>query len=517
MAAACRIRFEVLFMLGSCYRTFLPFASALVCVSSLSAAEPQAGKNTDVLVILCDQWSPRYLSWENPQVRTPNLDKIAAEGMIFDACYTPSPLCMPARTSLITGLYPHNQGHSLWGNTGEFHVSPEAATMFRDIGGAGYSTAQVGKLHWFSAAHARREFPDVADYHRALGLDHVVDVSGPPDSADDRGVYARYLRERGLLEKVAADLHERYVTWEFEPRASVVPPEHYHDTFVARAAIEHVNERPKDRPMFLVVSFHSPHPPLDAPGEFAAMYDPQSLRLPANVPETADREKRHLDAAEIRRMSANYLGKISLVDDLVGRIVEAMKRRGTWDDALVVFTADHGEMMGAHGAFTKGRFYEESVRVPLVVRRPGVVRAGRTGALAESMDVYPTIVEAIGGTMTPGRFARSLWPVATGKSESAREVVLSEIGKSAPLDVMIRDRRYKWWAQDDDEYLFDLEADPLETNNLAASAEHRATADLMRSQLLTYLRNTQVNLAEGARSKVRRLREQEAAKAKKSE
>jgi arylsulfatase A-like enzyme len=343
----------------------------------------------------------------------------------------------------------------------------------------------------------------------------VVDVSGPTDSPTDRGPYAGYLRERGLLEKAAADLHERYVTWEFEPRASVVPPEHYHDTFVARAAIDYIDARPKDRPMFLVVSFHSPHPPLDAPGGFATMYDPQSLRLPANVPETAVREKRHLDAPEIRRMLANYLGKISLVDDQIGRLVEALKRRGTWDDTLVIFTADHGEMMGAHGAFTKGRFYEESVRVPLVVRRPGTVRAGRTTALAESMDIYPTIVESIGGKMTPGRFARSLWPVATGKTAGVRDVVLSEIGKSAPLDIMIRDERYKWWAQDDDEYLFDLTADPLEMNNLAASTQHRETADRMRSQLVTYLRNTQVNLAEGAKSKIQRLREQEAANAKK--
>jgi choline-sulfatase len=342
----------------------------------------------------------------------------------------------------------------------------------------------------------------------------VVDVSGPPDSPNDRGPYGRYLRERDLLNGVAADLHERYVTWEFEPRASVVPPEHYHDTFVANSAIAYIDGRPKDRPMFLVVSFHSPHPPLDAPGKYATMYEPQSLELPANVPDSAVREKRNLDAAEIRRMLANYLGKISLVDDLVGRIVEAMLRRGSWNETLVIFTADHGEMMGSHGAFTKGRFYEESVRVPLVVRLPGAVRIGRTKALAESMDVYPTILEAIGGKVTPGRFARSLWPVATGRTNAVRDVVLSEIGKSAPLDIMIRDRRHKWWAQADEEYLFDLEQDPLEMTNLANSVEYRAIADRMRSELLTCLRNTQVNLAEGAKSKVQRLREAEAAKKK---
>jgi arylsulfatase A-like enzyme len=156
-------------MFGSVCRP-LPFAGVvLIVVAAFSeAAKAAVPAKPDVLVILCDQWSPRYLSWENPQVRTPNLDRIAAEGLIFDRCYTPSPLCMPARTSLITGLYPHNQGHSLWGNTGEFYVSPESATMFRDIGTAGYSTAQIGKLHWFSTAAARREFADITEYHRAL-------------------------------------------------------------------------------------------------------------------------------------------------------------------------------------------------------------------------------------------------------------------------------------------------------------------------------------------------------------
>src|SRR5262245_5987935 len=102
----------------------------------LAADAPSA--KPDVLVILTDQWSPRYVSWDNPQVRTPHLDRIAREGMIFDACYTTSPVCMPARVSLITGLYPHNHGHALWGNATGYYAPPDAAPMFRDIQRAGY-------------------------------------------------------------------------------------------------------------------------------------------------------------------------------------------------------------------------------------------------------------------------------------------------------------------------------------------------------------------------------------------
>lgn len=211
-------------------------------------------------------------------------------------------------------------------------------------------------------------------------------------------------------------------------------------------------------------------------------------------------------------MLANYLGKIALVDHCVGRLVDAMRARGTWDNALVIFTADHGEMMGSHGHLTKGRFYEESGRVPLVIRWPGRVKEGRTAALAQMMDVYPTVVEAIGGEMTPGRFARSLLPVAIGKRASVRDLVIGEIGKSAPLDIMARDARFKYWADGGDEFLFDMRNDPLEMRNLAKEPEHQVTLNQMRQKLLTHLRSTQVNFGEGYKGKVHRMREAEAKK-----
>lgn len=464
----------------------------------------------DVLIILTDQWSPRYLSWDNPQVRTPNLDRLAAEGMIFDACYTASPVCVPARISLVTGLYPHNHGHAVWSNPNGYYLPPESAPMFRDLQQAGYATAQIGKLHWYTGPDWKRGFASLEAYHRAMGLDFVVDVSGPVDSPQAKDPYAQYLRQLGLLDKVAADLRQRYLEWEFEPRASVVSPEHYHDGFVTRAAVDFIQRQPKEKPMCQVVSLHSPHPPLDAPGEFATMFDPDSLTLPVNVPESFRRDNRTIDRAGVRNLLANYLGKMAFVDSCAGRLIQAMRERGTWDQAFVVFTADHGEMMGAHGFLTKGRFWEESARVPLVIRWPGRVKPGRTAALAQLMDVYPTVVEAGGGKMTPGRFARSLLPVAEGRQGAVREEVLSEIGKAPPLGLMLRNGRHKWWCEGGADFLFDLEADPWEQANLAGLPEHRELLDRMRLRMLALLRSTQVNLAEGAKSKVERMREAEA-------
>jgi arylsulfatase A-like enzyme len=465
-----------------------------------------AAPKPDVLVILTDQWGPRYVSWDNPQVRTPQLDRIAREGMIFDACYTTSPICMPARVSLLTGLYPHNHGHSLWGNASAYCPAPETATMFRDIQRAGYTTAQIGKLHWTAGPEWKRYFPTLPEYHRALGLDHVADIPGPPDSEREKNPYTQHLRALGKLEALATDMRQRYVLWEFEPRPSVLPPAEYHDSFVTGLAADFIRQQPKEKPLCLVVSLHSPHPPLDAPGEFATMYDPASLQLPANVPATFQREKRDLDHAQVRRLLANYLGKISLVDQCIGRLVAAMQARGTWENTLVIFTADHGEMMGAHGFLTKGRFYEEAARVPMVIRWPGHVTPGRTAALAQMFDAYPTIVEAIGGELSRGRFATSLLPVATGKKKSVRELAISEIGNAPPLRIMARGERFKYWADEQREYLFDLQTDPLEQHDLAKAPEHTDALNRSRAELLSHLRRTQVNLAEGYESKVQRLR-----------
>jgi len=479
----------------------------LLCGLTLSILAPiaAAADRPDVLVVICDQWNPRCVSWDDPQVRTPHLEAVAHEGMIFDRCYTNSPVCMPARVSLVTGWYPHN--HHLWGNANQYHLSATMAPMFRDIRGAGLTTAQIGKLHWYVGADWNKEHRTLEDYNRAMGLDTVVSVSGPPDDERGHDPYCQYLEKHGLMGAVARDQLRRLRESEYEARASVEAPEDYHDVFVTGVATDWIRRQPRDQPFCLVVSLHSPHPPLDAPGEYATMFDPEKLTLAANVPDHFNYDRHNYSQADVRKMLANYLGKIALADECVGRLIDAMKARGTWDKTLFIFTSDHGEMMGAHGGLSKGRFWEESARVPLVMRWPGHVQAGRTTALAQLFDVYPTIVEAIGGTLSPGRFAHSLLPVAIGQSKAVRDLAVSEIGTAPPLGIMAREARYKWWADRDKEYLFDLEKDPLEQTNLATSAECRETLEKMHGRVLDWMRSTQVNLAEGSKSKVQRVRE----------
>jgi arylsulfatase A-like enzyme len=471
----------------------------------------------DILLILADQWSPRYVSWDDPQVKTPVMDQLAEEGAIFDACYVTSPICMPSRVSLLTGLYPHNHGHALWGNAANYYPDPEDATMYRDLQAAGYTTAHVGKTHWTSGAAWRERFGSHDAYYTELGLDAVVDVPGPPDSAEGRSPYGRYLTARGLAELLSQDIRRRYILGESDPRPSVVKVEDYHDLFVAREAVKQVLAQPKDQPLCLVVSLHSPHPPLDAPGEFATLYDPEKLILPAHVPASFKRESREIDHTLMRRMLANYLGKISLVDHCVSLLRDAFQQRGTWDGMMVVITSDHGEMMGGHGLLTKGRFFDDAVRVPLVVRWPGEVPPTRVKAPVQMMDAYPTMVAAAGGQVSPRRYAKSLLPLAKGEVKQVRETALSEIAgaRAGESRMMVRDWRFKYWVDEKKEYLFDLESDPLEKNDLADEAAHTATLNEMRQKLLTHLRTTQVNYGEGYVPKVQRVRAEEEGKATK--
>jgi len=489
-------------------KTSLTAAASAVTQAWQSAGAVAAPGRPDVVVLFTDQWNPRCTGYAgNPDVRTPHLDQIAREGVVFDSVYSNCPVCMPARCSIISGLYPHN--HGLWGNSTKFHMPPHMAPMFRDIRSAGYTTAQIGKLHWWGGRAWQREFKKMGQYFAALGLDHCDSIATPFSTpSSSKGPYRQHLIKLGLMDAYSRDIAKRLEEGQYVVRPSVVPPEHHNDSFVAQRAVSYIEKQPKGKPFCLFMSLPGPHTPLDAPGKYATMYDPQSMSLPANVPARMKLSGKKCSQDDVRRMRANYYGKISLLDDCFGQVVAALKRRGNWDNTLVVFSSDHGEMIGAHGRFSKGQFWEESVRVPLVMRWPGRIPAGqRTAALTSLFDIYPTIVEAVGGKLSPGHFAKSALPVATGKVASVRDAVFSEIGTKTPLNFMVRTERYKWWVDRKGEHLFDMAEDPLEQRDLIESPEHRQVVAGIKSRHHAYLRETQFNYAAGYKPMFQRQRE----------
>ena len=167
-----------------------------------------SGRRPDVLLVLTDQWNPRMLGCAgHPQVRTPNLDALAGEGILFDAAYTQCPVCMPARGSLASGLYPHN--HGFWSNFSGLRFPADQITLFRDIRDAGYSTAKIGKFHYYNAEWGENH-ADHSDYYDALGLDWAQELPTPYMGPHLRNEYTAYLQQKGLLDAYLADICRRF-------------------------------------------------------------------------------------------------------------------------------------------------------------------------------------------------------------------------------------------------------------------------------------------------------------------
>jgi arylsulfatase A-like enzyme len=453
----------------------------------------------DVLLILVDQWNPRMLGCAgDTQARTPHIDSLAASGVLFTRAYTQSPVCMPARCSLASGLYPHNHGR--WNNFTGAEFPAEQITLFRDIRSAGYSTAKIGKYHYYNAEWGE-DYRERRAYYDALGLDWAQELPTPYMGPYLRNEYTRHLEKRGLLDLYLQDTADRFHAGDFDVvRPSPLPPDDHPDGYIALRALDYIAACPTDRPMFLCVSFPGPHTPFDAPRHYAEMFDPDEMILPPNVPERFTRSDSDTiyDHAHIRRARANYYGKLAHLDDRVGQLLAALKARGTWENTLIIFAADHGEYLGSHGRFAKGGFEEESARIPLIIHWPAAIRGGAPSpALAEWIDIYPTILDAIGGTQSPQRFGRSLLPICRSETNQVHDAVFSEIANGAHLNYMVRDERYKWMRQRGQEKLYDLDADPYELENLADRREYSDVSSRLRDRLLRFLMDTQVNHSAG--------------------
>jgi arylsulfatase A-like enzyme len=200
----------------------------------------------------------------------------------------------------------------------------------------------------------------------------------------------------------------------------------------------------------------------------------------------------------IPEIRANYYGKISLIDDQVGRIVAALDRRGWLDRTLIVFLADHGEMLGDHGRFRKGTFHESSIRIPLLMRWPEKIVAGAvSAALVENVDVFPTIAEAAGGEPSPARAGRSLWTVLRQPEANVRDTQLCEVRYNEENQTMVRTRHAKLALDAEDRFfmLYDLKRDPQEQCNLVGSLATRSMASDLQASLKTHVERSRFRTA----------------------
>ena len=446
-------------------------------------------RRPNVLILYTDQQRWNALGANgNRDIKTPHLDRLAAEGVNFDRYFVQNPVCMPSRVSFLTGQYPSTLGITRMG----VPVPTDTITLPRLLKTYGYRTANVGKLHF--QPHANRD-------HRALhpdyGFDHL-EISDEPGCYDD--AYRAWVQRKApdQLPHISVGLPPASAVWQktLGIHDNIVhPAERFpneaqafrghrdvtHSAFVAEQTIEFLRAQ-RDAPWLCIAGFYSPHSPWVAPREFLDLYDPTHLTIPTFPPEIdAQRDGTPFSDAGLQTARHGYYAMISEVDHHVGTIIATLDSLGLTEETLVIFTSDHGDWLGEHLRHGKGYPAPDVVsRVPLLVRWPGhLTGTPRTvSGLVEAIDMVPTILDLAGIQIPPHLQGQSLAPVLEGRTEttSRRSALTEHAGWKA-----LRTDRYRYLCESNGkESLWDLAEDPGEYCDLASQpdaapilAEHR--------------------------------------------
>ena len=464
----------------------------------------------NILLISGDQHNAEILGCAgNPVVRTPNIDALAADGMLFSQAFTSQPICTPARTAIFTGLFSKHHGvyHNINMNyqPGKPALPPERVAFPERLAAAGYDTALFGKLH---ARHEGGKCFGLATARLVEGKGHFM------PSRDLQDEYRRHLARRGYPPDV-------WRVWENDPSyaangyvTSPLPEEDYIDTFIADMALDYLDQ--VNEPFFAWVSFCTPHNPWDPPKPFDTMVDPADVPMPhrkageleTKPPQWVDHVARTIASLpytsmdrslpggvanayarfpeeKTRRMLAAYYGEVSHLDRQVGRVLEALVARGLDENTVVVYLSDHGDYCGNNWAFYKyAGLYDSLIRVPLVVRWPGAApKGGSCDELVSLVDVAPTFLDAAGLDGPADLDGHSLRPLLEGRQAERRQEVFVEAG--ATTAILTPDWKLVRW-RDGTEELYDRRRDPYDLDNLA---DHAGLDDIqadLRARLETW-------------------------------
>ncbi len=452
----------------------------------------------NILLIMPDQMRGDALSLErHPVLQTPNIDAIGGRGAHFTRAYTTCPSCIPARRSLLTGQYPYTNGLVGFQN-GVPIASPTFPQLLRE---AGYATVLAGR-------HMHQ-----SPYEESYGFE--TQVLGSVYITDDD--YAQALEQALPGAGGVRGLGVSFNGWASRPWPY---SEHLHPThWVVTQARREIAECDHDRPLFLAASFYAPHPPLIPPPAYYDRYLRKDLP-PAAIGEWAEPPENDglglgvesyrcvLRGDALREAQAGYFGLINHIDDQIHWLMAEFRARSAqmgrpW---VIVFTSDHGEMLGDHYLFRKCQPYEGSARVPLLIQgSPDLgLRSGlRIDCPVCLEDLMPTFLE-LAGVGAPGNLdGRSLVPLLRGEDAPPRPWLHSEHAPAYSREQAYHfltdgKLKYIWRPLNGEEQLFDLENDPGELVNLAAAATHESTLRLWRSRLAEYLVDRPEGFSDGA-------------------
>ncbi len=418
-------------------------------------------------------------------MRTPALDRLCAEGVRFDRAYTPSPVCVPARASMLYGQYPCQTGCY------ENNAMPtDGRQSFMDaLGIAGYHTMGIGKCHFEPDPHALRGFQT-----RLRQEEYIRDP--------EQDEYYKYTREAGIENEFPHGLRG---PWYYHAQPRLLPAKHHPTQWVGDRCIEYIESRQGvEEPFYLYAGFIAPHPPLTPPEPWDALYPPTNVPLPY-LPSDAGRHQlwinrfqnhykcrdRGLDGFFIACMRAAYYASISFVDYQVGRMLDALEKSGQLDNTLILFHSDHGEYLGDYGCFGKRSMHDVSARVPLICRHPERFPAGRVVTTPVSLvDIAPTFLDAGGARIGSHTLAgQDLARIAA--DDMPGRTVFSQYSFADTGVYMAVDERHKYIYSTADRatLLFDHRDDPREQNNQSGSMQYREAEATLKAHCLEFLRD----------------------------
>lgn len=480
-------------------------------------------KRPNIILFMADQLRYDALGcYGNTQIYTPNIDSIALNGSTFDNHFTQNPVCSPSRCSIITGRYPKNHGTRDNG----VPLRDEEITFPEVLRENGYLTAAIGKMHFTTQFRPKiKEEDDWPEDNYGFEVVHTT--------CDTKtGEYLDWLRsfsekdyeivkmqgERKAKED-RASAADKDVSGPPQVYPSEINPEYHQTAWTANQMIELIEKAPKDKPFFALCSFVDPHHPFDPPAPYSNMYDPDKLAEPIYQKGELEDKPPHFmrhrtghgfsnEKYDYQKLSkhawgevkAAYYGMISLIDDNIGRILKAIQDKGIEEDTMILFTNDHGELMGDHGLLFKGPFmYDCLIKSPMIIKWPGVVPKGtRYKQITEHVDIMSTILDYAGIRAPYGSQGLSMGTILRGDMGGGRRSALTEFncydwGLNLKT-ITTNDYKLTYYAGERFGELYDRNSDPNEFVNLWNVEEYLEVKEELLKQLMDRIIETEDTL-----------------------
>jgi len=473
-------------------------------------------RRPNLLFIYTDEQALSTLAaYGNSQIEMPNLDRLARESIVFEKCYVTQPVCTPSRSTLLTGLYPHTNG-CIQNN---IPLRPDTLCLPEMIIHGTYVTAHYGKWHLgdeLFAQHGFNKWVSIEDYYNSY-FTHGRDRNAASS-------YHHFLIANGFVPHNG----KRF----YRGETARLPEQYSRSAFLAQEASKFIRDN-KDNPFVLYVNFLEPHMPYFGPRD--DQYDPDEIPLPSNfnaAPGVDQPLKTRIfkeayyqcghsgmplkTEADWRRLIAKYWGLCSLIDTHIGKILETLGQCGLRDNTIVVFTSDHGDMMGSHRLLAKCVMFEEAIRVPFIIRMPRQTKAKRISGIVSQIDVVPTLLDLLGQPVPDhlqGKSLRKL--IETGAGASRQNVFVQWNGPNTgiagekvgryrlpsrykeridrqqlvkaitdPVRTIITDEGWKFNCSPLGEHeLYNLNRDPGETENLFNHKKHKSVVKKLTEQI----------------------------------